>query len=180
MRQGPRLCGTFGCFLWVRMPDWHAPQQPRVNVWGGTWTGWWDNQMSLWDDPDNLCFPSTFRKLRGAMQTITEVYKWALRNRWSEQFSYVTWSFSSWGWVKLGISNSQSFFPCFYGFSEFQKSKINKQITNQLTLHRITTFLANSFQSSFIAGNVYILNTCPGIWGLVFMASKGYKNRVTK
>lgn len=82
--------------------------------------------------------------------------------------------------VKLGISNSQSIFPCFYGFSEFQKWKINKQITNQLTLHRITTFLANSFQSSFIAGNVYILNTCPGIWGLVFMASKGYKNRDTK
>lgn len=175
MRQGPRLCGTFGCFLWVRMPNWHAPQQPRVNVCGGTWTGWWNNQMSWWDDPDNLCFPSTVQEAQRSHAN----YHRSLQVGSEEPLVWHDQSLPE-AEVKLSISNSQSFFPCFYGFSEFQKWKINKQITNQLTLHRVTTFLANSFQSSFIAGNVYILNTCPGIWGLIFMASKGYKSRDTK
>lgn len=47
--------------------------------------------------------------------------------------------------MRLSISNSQSFFSCFYAFSELQKWKINKQISHQLFLHRITTFLANGF-----------------------------------
>lgn len=166
--------GTEALFGCLRMNAWLAPQQPRMNIWGGTLDR---HQMSWCNDPDDLHFPPLGRKLRGSTQAPPSpaVCEWALRNCGSEQFFYVTCSVTSWGWEPKELPKLLFLLLCLLWISKMTNTYANSPSVWSCT----QSLLFWPTVSSPLSWQVTCMSSTHA-WvcgGVILTASKGHKSR---